>query len=1399
MLEGLEDRNLLAAITVDTLLDVVNPGDGLTSLREAVIQSNTNGEADTITLPVGTLALTLSGAGEDVAASGDLDITEANMVTLTGSGSGSTVIDASGLSDRAFDILAGGMVSLNGLSITGGVASDTGGAAPSSVGDGGAIFTAGTLSLNDVTLSGNTAAGAAGSGGGILNLGILNVLDSSIINNTANRAGGGIEDASNQSVTLDNVALDGNNAGVGPAATAAPGNGGGLHVTGNADVTITGGTVSNNVAAREGGGLWNGNGLMTIDGTVIAGNVASGAASHDGGGGIFNNGGDLDIDNVLIDSNEADGAAGSGGGILSIDGTITIDASIIRFNSANRAGGGIEAIEGDITLQNSTNLIQNDVNGLGLSANTPAPGNGGAIHITGSADVTLIGGTVDGNEARSEGGGLWNASGTMTIDGTTIVNNFVESAGAAGDAQGGGGIFNNGGSLIILNGATIEANEALDPDGGATNDDGGGGIFNNGGIVSITDSTVTGNFASDGLGNGGGILSLGGSLTVMGGVVSANAAARAGGGIESIDSTLMLTNVQIGGVDASDGNTAGINGGGVHVSGNGNSTITGGTVQNNTAQREGGGLWNNTGVMTINGATIVDNVANGPAADDGGGGVFNNGGTLRINAGTDIQRNAATGASGSGGGIFNNLGGVVQIVGATLEANTANRAGGGIEDASGPNFGLFLTDVILDGNSAGVDIGQGAVANPGNGGGLHVTGAGGVFITGGQVINNSAAREGGGLWNGTGLMRLDGTLVEGNVASGAMADDGGGGIFNNGGTLQVRNASINNNDADGTLGSGGGIFSTDGSVNVSNTTITGNSATRAGGGIEIVDGQFILSNVTLGATGSGNTAGINGGGLHVTGTANTIVVNSAVAGNSAAREGGGLWNSTGRMSISNTDILDNIASGAGSDDGGGGIFNNGGTLSIIGGSLMNNEADGDAGSGGAIFNNTGGTIMVRDATISNNLANRAGGGIEDASNVSATKAIQLIGVTLSQNRVFGLSSSPTTAGNGAGLHVSGSGFVTVSDSMITENVASGEGGGLWNGTGRMDLFRNMIDGNTASGNGSDQGGGGVFNSGGVITLFGGSISDNVADGTSGSGGGVLNDVGGRMVFNAVSITGNSANRAGGGIEDNSGAGLGIVVRGGALSSNEVGSSPGNGGGLHITGSGDATIQSVVIEGNTASAEGGGLWNGTGTLTVQGSTLSNNVASGSIAADEGGGAIFNNGGTLVVTGQNSFSQNSDAGLGDDILSVGGSANIHDNSFASGTNAIGIVGSETFIQRNQFSGYSNDVIVYGTSGADTFDVVGNSIAVGGVVVRASGVGRLAIDGRDGADTFNVQPNVDTVFAIMGGDPSTEPGDTLNVLAAASSAATLDDNGDGTGSFTFADRADIEFSEIESAMLI
>ena len=105
-----------AAATFDVNLTVdepdFNPGDGVCrasitmgcSLRAAIEEANALEGDDVINLPGGTFTLTITGAGEDNAATGDLDVRE--NLSIYGQGMSATRIDAAGI-DRVFDLRFG--------------------------------------------------------------------------------------------------------------------------------------------------------------------------------------------------------------------------------------------------------------------------------------------------------------------------------------------------------------------------------------------------------------------------------------------------------------------------------------------------------------------------------------------------------------------------------------------------------------------------------------------------------------------------------------------------------------------------------------------------------------------------------------------------------------------------------------------------------------------------------------------------------------------------------------------------------------------------------------------------------------------------------------------------------------------------------------------------------------------------------------------------------------------------------------------------------------------------------------------------------------------------------------------------------------------------------------------
>jgi CSLREA domain-containing protein len=232
------------------------------SLREAILAANQNPGDDVILLHAGTYTLSIAGAGEDLGATGDLDI-NGNLL-LMGDGAGTTIIDGGGL-DRIFQVPAGVTAEIHDVTLRNG----------KGTGLGGAILSAGTLTLTRVLLSGNASVAGAdgpGYGGALYSNGAsssLTVTDSTLFGNTAQSGGGGL--AAGGNLTLANDTISANHAD--------SNFGGGLYIYGTAHATIDNITVTGNSALQGGGLLVENNPFIgtapEISNSIIAGNTAT--------------------------------------------------------------------------------------------------------------------------------------------------------------------------------------------------------------------------------------------------------------------------------------------------------------------------------------------------------------------------------------------------------------------------------------------------------------------------------------------------------------------------------------------------------------------------------------------------------------------------------------------------------------------------------------------------------------------------------------------------------------------------------------------------------------------------------------------------------------------------------------------------------------------------------------------------------------------------------------------------------------------------------------------------------------------------------------------------------------------------------------------------------------------
>ena len=286
-----------------------NGTDGFISLREAIIAVNAGTGGDTIDLGVGTYTLSIGGAGEDAATTGDLDILQ--NVTITGAGAGITTIDASlltgGDADRVLNLLNNADVTITGVTITGGSLGDgagisvEGGASltmnesmiagnNAGGGKGGGLYNDdGVVVLTDVTIAGNSAAG--NTGGGIRNEGTMTLNGVTVSGNTAEDGGGIVSRTNGSLLTMINTTVSGNTA---------TNKGGGLET--NRDVNITNSTIAFNTG-ENGAGINGTGGTVTIVNSILANNMRADMTPENAVGVLTSSGYNID----------SDGTAGFGG------------------------------------------------------------------------------------------------------------------------------------------------------------------------------------------------------------------------------------------------------------------------------------------------------------------------------------------------------------------------------------------------------------------------------------------------------------------------------------------------------------------------------------------------------------------------------------------------------------------------------------------------------------------------------------------------------------------------------------------------------------------------------------------------------------------------------------------------------------------------------------------------------------------------------------------------------------------------------------------------------------------------------------------------------------------------------------------------------------------------------
>jgi predicted outer membrane repeat protein len=537
--------------------------------------------------------------------------------------------------------------------------------------------------------------------------------------------------------------------------------GGVIDVSSSATVTLR------NLHLRDGTATYGGLVYVTGGSTLVLDDtqLAYGSATAFGGA-IRNNGTTEMINGSFIFSSEATGS-GEGGAVAISSGQFNLrGSSTIGYcgsgftNTSANNGGGVYIASGSLNLHETSQVCNN-----------AAATRGGGVFATSTATVTMHGssrigaaGSTAGNSAPTGAGASLEGTAALTMeDSSTVRHNSATSHG--------GGVALAGNSTLMMDGASVGV---LDN----TADFWGGGLF-------ISDNDGGNNPAA----------------TIQSGARVADNTATVGGGIyiEWDGASVTATDAEI------TNNTAASQGGGINAYNSTTLILERVTVTDNEATAgDGGGIALNTGIGGSPDLDLIDCIVDSNVAANNGGGIYNQGGVLDLEAETSPASVSGNTAGGSGGGIYDGGGNSLKVWANsgfpfTIDGNTATTDGGGIFTTNGVYHNVY-GDVRITNNTAGND-GGGVYQDGGDGWYDDLTSASRPQISG----NEATSGNGGGFYLSfvvdTGAPLFDGVLIDGNSAPNAAGN--GGGIYATASSFAMNTVSVQGNSAGQT---GGGLF-----------------------------------------------------------------------------------------------------------------------------------------------------------------------------------------------------------------------------------------------------------------------------------------------------------------------------------------------------------------------------------------------------------------------------------------------------------------------------------------------------------------------------------------------------------------------------------------------------------------
>jgi len=326
VLEPLEARALLTSYTAASVSDLI-----------ADINASNAGGTNTITLTAATTApYVLTAVNNTTDGATGLPVIAAND-NLTVVGAGDTIERSTAVGTpafRLFDVAAGASLTLQSLTLQGGLATGAGVSA-----EGGAVYSQGALTLSGVTVQDNQAVGNAGSAG---------ISSSDPATPGGNAFGGGLYVAGG-TATFTTATLSSNTAQGGP--------GGSGSTVRNTGVGANGATGGNGF----GGGLVIAGGTVALSSTTLSANVAlggpggktyngtEGAGGNGYGGALQVSGGTASVYSSTLSFNTAEGGYGLGGVFLEADGfggALQVNGGTVSVTSATLSSNTAQGLSG---------------------------------------------------------------------------------------------------------------------------------------------------------------------------------------------------------------------------------------------------------------------------------------------------------------------------------------------------------------------------------------------------------------------------------------------------------------------------------------------------------------------------------------------------------------------------------------------------------------------------------------------------------------------------------------------------------------------------------------------------------------------------------------------------------------------------------------------------------------------------------------------------------------------------------------------------------------------------------------------------------------------------------------------------------------------------------------------